>query len=105
MYILNYVYIKKERDMKKKIFLEPYEQEIEDSYGERNVIGNMKEEIDLLTRVAKAHKKRKKSITLRVHETDIEAMKIKASKMGIPYQTYINILIHRDATQQLDHAL
>ena len=28
-----------------------------------------------------------------------EAIKIKASKMGLAYQTYINMLIHRDASK------
>jgi predicted DNA binding CopG/RHH family protein len=39
----------------------------------------------------------KKSITIRISNSDIQAMKTKAAKMGVPYQTYINILIHRDA--------
>jgi predicted DNA binding CopG/RHH family protein len=39
----------------------------------------------------------KKSITIRISNSDIQAMKTKAVKMGVPYQTYINILIHRDA--------
>jgi predicted DNA binding CopG/RHH family protein len=39
----------------------------------------------------------KKSITIRISGSDIQAMKVKAAKMGVPYQTYINILIHRDA--------
>ena len=54
--------------------------------------------------VAKAAAKRistssnvKKSITIRISNSDIQAMKVKAAKMGVPYQTYINILIHRDA--------
>jgi len=39
----------------------------------------------------------KKSITIRISNSNIQAMKTKAAKMGVPYQTYINILIHRDA--------
>jgi predicted DNA binding CopG/RHH family protein len=39
----------------------------------------------------------KKSITIRISDNNIQAMKVKAAKMGVPYQTYINILIHRDA--------
>lgn len=45
----------------------------------------------------KLPKSGKKPITIRLLESDIKAMKAKASKMGIPYQTYINILIHKDA--------
>ena len=84
--------------MTKKITLDQYEQDIEDNLKHQMALKNSGEEIDMLKRVAKSHAKRKKSITLRVHELDLEAMKIKASKTGIPYQTYINMLIHRDAT-------
>ena len=48
----------------------------------------------------KLPKSGKKPITIRLLESDIKAMKAKASKMGIPYQTYINILIHKDANAQ-----
>ena len=47
---------------------------------------------------AKKHILDKKPITLRVSAHDIEAIRFKASKAGIPYQTYLNILIHKDAT-------
>ena len=30
---------------------------------------------------------------------DLEAIKIKASKVGLAYQTYINMLIHQAATK------
>ncbi len=43
--------------------------------------------------------KRKHPITIRVAEQDIEAIKIKASKLGLAYQTYINMLIHKEATK------
>ena len=61
--------------MAKKLVLDEYEQEIEDNI---------------------------ESITLRVHERDLEAMRLKASRLGVPYQTYINMLIHRDASSGLD---
>lgn len=35
-------------------------------------------------------------ISIRMLTTDIEAIKVKAAKIGVPYQTYINIIIHRD---------
>ncbi|AFC71089.1 hypothetical protein MC5_03835 [Rickettsia australis str. Cutlack] len=41
----------------------------------------------------------KRSVTIRVAEHDIEAIKIKASKHGLPYQTYLNMLIHLDTTK------
>ena len=95
------MYIVRERsiDMTKKIILDAYEQDIEDNYESLQPTPNMEEEMARLMKAAKLHSKRKKSITLRVHETDLEAMRLKASRLGIAYQTYINILIHKDATQ------
>ncbi len=44
---------------------------------------------------------KKKPITVRVQEHDIELVKIKAIEQGIPYQTLVASLIHRYATGQL----
>ncbi|MEY3182845.1 MAG: hypothetical protein RLZ35_830 [Pseudomonadota bacterium] len=85
--------------MPKKILLDEFEQDIENHFEELPPVENMKEEIYAVQQAAEFHSKRKKSITLRVHETDLEVIRLKASKLGIPYQTYINILIHRDATR------
>ena len=41
-----------------------------------------------------------KSVTIRLSEDDIETMKNKASKLGIPYQTYIKMVIHKDACEK-----
>ncbi len=43
----------------------------------------------MLQKAAYEYKKRKKSITLCVHEADLETILLKASQMGVPYQTYI----------------
>ena len=50
-----------------------------------------------LKNAAKTHLNSKRLVSLRITEEDIEAMKIKASKAGLPYQTYIKMIIHRDA--------
>jgi predicted DNA binding CopG/RHH family protein len=47
-----------------------------------------------------AQSSRRKAISIRLLRSDIEAIKIKAEKLGVGYQTYINILIHRDATSE-----
>lgn len=44
-----------------------------------------------------AGKPRRKPVSIRILTSDIDAIKSKAAKLGVPYQTYINILIHRDA--------
>lgn len=76
--------------------LDEYEQEIEDSFDGSRISSDNKEFISAITKAAKEYVKNKKSITLRVHSHDIEVIKIKASKLGIPYQTYINMIIHKD---------
>ncbi|XVN41973.1 MAG: CopG family antitoxin [Rickettsia endosymbiont of Argas persicus] len=76
--------------------LDSYEQDIEDNF-EKHQKFNDKDEIALLQKAAKVHLNKKRSVTIRIAEHDIEAIKIKASKHGMPYQTYINMLIHSDA--------
>lgn len=78
--------------------LDKYEQEIEDNFEKQSSVKNSSD-LQLFQNAAKAHLKRKYPITIRVAERDIEAIKIKASKLGLAYQTYINMLIHKDATR------
>ena len=83
--------------MVKKIILDNFEQNIEDNFEKLDQVMDMNQEILEIYKVAKMHFKRKISVTLRIHEIDLEAMRVKACKLGIPYQTYINMLIHKDA--------
>ena len=83
--------------MSKKIHLDGFEQDIEDKFESLRPISNMEAEMQMMKNAALAHARKKKSITLRVREIDLETMRIKASKLGVPYQTYINMLIHKDA--------
>lgn len=82
--------------MNKQIALDEFEQDIENNFESLHSVAQVTSEMILIKQAALEHRKRKKSITLRVHEIDIEVIKIKASKLGIPYQTYINMLIHKD---------
>lgn len=84
--------------MTKKINLDKYERSIEANYEKLRRVKNMDAEIKKISSAAKSHIRRKKSITLRINESDLEMMRVKASKLGVPYQTYINILIHKDAS-------
>lgn len=86
--------------MSRKIQLDDFEQDIEDNFENLEPIPNVDSEMDSIQKAASLHSKRKKSITLRVREIDLEIMKINASKLGVPYQTYINMLIHKDATSK-----
>ncbi len=87
--------------MHKKLQLDEFEQEIEDNFESLKPVPDMVAEVVRLQQAAAMHAKRRRSITLRVHEMDLEAMKIKSSKLGMPYQTYINMLIHKDASSEM----
>ena len=78
--------------------LDKYEQEIEDSFDNQESVKTNLLIDDFKTSAAK-HLKNKKSITIRVANHDLDAIKIKASKMGLAYQTYINMLIHQAASK------
>ncbi|MCC8467237.1 MAG: hypothetical protein LN589_00490 [Rickettsia endosymbiont of Eriopis connexa] len=80
------------------IKLDPYEQDIEDNFEKQQTIDDPTL-IELFQKSARAHINKKRSVTIRIAEHDIEAIKIKASKHGLPYQTYLNMLIHSDATK------
>ncbi|WP_341763530.1 CopG family antitoxin [Candidatus Tisiphia endosymbiont of Beris chalybata] len=78
--------------------LDEYEQEIESNF-EKQLSIKSQDYFGLFQTSAKMHLKKKHPITIRVAEQDIEAIKIKASKLGLAYQTYINMLIHKEATK------
>ena len=80
--------------------LDEYEQELEDNLELCNRLNSSDEklEIEKLVTAARNHLSAKKSITIRIAASDLEVMRLKASKLGIPYQTYINMVIHKDAS-------
>jgi predicted DNA binding CopG/RHH family protein len=84
----------------KEYELDAEEQEIEDNFEFLVSIENAEEVIKDLQKAAKKHIQKKKSITIRVSIQDLEAIKAKALKLGLPYQTYLNMIIHLDATNQ-----
>ena len=54
---------------------------------------------DEFERIAQAIARRKKDavISIRVNSQDLEGIKRKAKRMGIPYQTFVSELIHQYA--------
>lgn len=97
----------------KKRKLTPYEKEVQkhmDEYLEKNKehLGEWhEEEIAQIVEVAKRHvehRKKTKQITLRIPEYDLEHIKQKAHKLGMPYQTLIGMHLHQLATEQITFA-
>ncbi|MBI5417996.1 antitoxin [Candidatus Poribacteria bacterium] len=82
----------------KNIKLDKYEKEIENNaheYKKASVhkIAKIEGIIDQINE--------KKNISLRVNSQDLNQIKIKAEKEGIPYQTLISSVIHKFVTEQL----
>ena len=84
--------------MADKIKLDNYEKKIE-----RNISSYKKASPRKITKIEgiirKAHEKR--NISLRVNRHDLDQLKIKAEKEGIPYQTLLSSVIHKFVTNQL----
>ncbi len=81
---------------KRKIILDEYEQEIEDNIGKMEPTPNFDKFKKMAELAAKKHFQDKQQITLSVAKNDVEAIKIKADKLGVPYKAYINMLIDQD---------
>lgn len=81
-----------------RIRLTPEERQIEKEY-DKYVELSPKRVAELEGLIDKANRKR--AITLRVKENDLEHIKYEADKDGIPYQTLISSVIHKYITSQL----
>lgn len=77
--------------------LDNYEKDIDDNFSKQKSIGDIKIQIERLKQSAIKHLKTKRPVTIRIANNDLEAIKIKASKSGVAYQTYINMIIHKEA--------
>ena len=80
-----------------QVKLDNYEKDIDDNFFNQESIPNSKIQIDSFKQSAIKHLKTKRPVTIRIANNDLEAIKIKASKRGIAYQTYINMIIHKEA--------
>ena len=58
-------------------------------------IDNFNEELALITKSVKHKVTAKKQVNFRINENDLEKLKAKALKEGIPYQTLLNSIIHK----------
>ena len=82
--------------MKKRIRLTRSEQAFERAAARGEFRPASQEEFN---RIAEAIARRKKDavLNIRVNGEDLEIIKEKAKKMGIPYQTFVSELIHQYA--------
>lgn len=91
----NEIYTTQEK-LKMAINLDKYKQETENGFQDAKSVKKDKQ-LEILKNAAAKHSKNKKSITIRIANHDLEEIKIKASKLGLAYQTYINMLLHQAA--------
>jgi len=89
--------------MKMKIKLDEEEQDLLNSVeaGEWQSKGNISERRAQLKTYVKHTLKSKKSISLRLPELDLFEIKKRSIEVDIPYQTLIQILIHRYVTGKI----
>ncbi len=82
----------------KNVKLSKYEQNIEDSISEYNSVSSKKrKKIENIIKEAVE----KKNISLRVNNQDLNLLKVRAEREGIPYQTLISSILHKFVTEQL----
>jgi len=84
--------------MQKKVKLTRSEKEIE-----KNILNYKSISPEKRSKITKIIKKanEKKNISLRVNSQDLELLKLRAEKEGIPYQTLISSVLHKFITDRL----
>lgn len=84
--------------MKARVKLDKYEREIEKNAG-KMVPVTAEEKRKILSILEKARKNI--SISLRINSYDLEKIKERAGKNGLPYQTLITIVLHKYVNEEL----
>ena len=92
---------KKPFDPFKNLVLDEYEQEIEDLLPDNPIIKpippkRLKELQDAATATLERLKKNK-NISIRLSESTVSKLKVKAAKLGLPYQTLAGSILHQYA--------
>jgi len=65
-------------------------------------VSDKDEKIAMIKSAVSTKYNRRKAINIKVLESDLELLKAKALKEGMPYQTLINSVLHKFVTNQLD---
>lgn len=83
--------------MNKKIKLDAFEKEIENGATYKPVSAQAKARIDKIIDSAR----KTKNISIRINEQDLQKIKDRSAKEGLPYQTLISSVLHKYITDQL----
>ncbi len=86
--------------MKNKLVLDREEKEIVDDYedGLFQSIDDFEQEKRKLKQAAENTLKKDKRINIRISSRDLELIKKRAIREGIPYQTFISSILHKVVT-------
>jgi predicted DNA binding CopG/RHH family protein len=86
--------------MKKEIFLDKEEKELIEAYEKWEFISvsNLSNRKKDLQTAFKTTTSKRKSINIRVLESDIQKIKTRAAEEGLPYQTLISQVLHKYST-------
>jgi predicted DNA binding CopG/RHH family protein len=92
--------------MTKKNDLDSYEQELEESFGKKGIkkIAPKKARNigDAVQEAAAAYQRKDARINIRLSVNDLNRLKRRASREGLPYQTMIAGILHKVASGLLD---
>ncbi|MEA1918845.1 MAG: antitoxin [Campylobacterota bacterium] len=66
-----------------------------------NSVPDKEDKIAKIKSMVSAKYQQRKAINIKVLESDLELLKAKALKEGMPYQTLINSVLHKFVTNQL----
>jgi predicted DNA binding CopG/RHH family protein len=90
----------KKQKTKDPYMLDEYEQEIEDNMSLAESLDAADEKIFMaqLVDIGKAHNDARTKINLSLRTSDVKAIQHRANKLGIDYQTYLYMLVHKHAT-------
>ena len=80
----------------RRIKLTKYEQELERSINSVEWVPGSKAEFDEIAR-AIARRRKDAVLNIRINQGDLEALKVRAKRHGVKYQTFIAELLHRVA--------
>ena len=80
----------------RRIKLSKYEQQIEDELLRGEWVPTSKAEFDEVARML-ARRKKDAVLNIRINQGDLDALKDRAKRRGVKYQTFIAELLHRVA--------
>ncbi len=92
--------------MKKKVnnnlYIDDEERDFFESldYSKTQSVPNLKEEVEVYKKAAKEQYSKRRAISIRLLEYDIQKLKAKSKEEGIPYQTLIASAVHKYANSR-----